>query len=87
MKRNHKFLATVALTAMLAACGGGGSDQPVVAADPLSELPASASQSTAAMASYMTTLATLQADSREPLAIEAFNPPKPDDTEPESVGG
>ncbi len=87
MKRTHKFLVTVALTAMLAACGGGGIDPPVVAADPLSELPASASQSTAAMASYMATLSTLPADNREPLAVEAFNPPKPDDTEPEPVGG
>ena len=87
MKRNHKFLVTVALSALLAACGGGGNDQPVVSADPLSELPASASQSTAAMASYMATLATLPADSREPLAVEAFNPPKPEDTEPEPVGG
>ena len=69
----------------VAACGGGGSDQAV--ADPLAEVPAGASQSSAGMAGYMRMLATLQVDRREPLTVDAFNPPRPDDTEPEAVGG
>ena len=57
------------------------------AADPLAEVPASASQSSAGMASYMGTLATLPADSREPITVDGFDPARPDDTEPEAVGG
>ncbi len=87
MKRTHSFLISAALAALLAACGGGGYVEPPVAADPLAELPASASQSAAAMAGYMSTLATLPADNREPLTVDSFNPPKPEDTEPEPVGG
>jgi hypothetical protein len=58
-----------------------------VVVDPLAEVPASASQSTAAMASYLGGLATLPADTREPLAVQAFSPPTPEDTEPEPTGG
>ena len=86
MKRITMLLAPTALALLLAACGGGSVEAPVVAADPLAELPANASQSTAAMATYIGTLATLPADGREPVAVEAFNPPKPEDTEPEPVG-
>ena len=86
MKRITMLLAPAGLALLLAACGGGSVEAPVVAADPLAELPASASQSTAAMATYIGTLATLPADGREPVAVEAFNPPKPEDTEPEPVG-
>jgi hypothetical protein len=88
MKRIHSFLVPASLALLLAACGGGGSSEaPVVVADPLAELPASASQSAAGMASYMSTLATVAADEREPLAVDSFNPPQPDDTEPEPIGG
>ena len=86
MKRIHSFWLPAALALSLAACGGGSDPAPVVA-DPLAELPASASQSTAAMASYVGSLATLSAETREPLAVKAFSPPKPDDSEPEPVGG
>jgi len=44
MKHIHSFLAPAALALLLAACGGGNDPTPVVAADPLAELPASASQ-------------------------------------------
>lgn len=88
MKRTHKLLVPALLATLVAACGGGRVElQPAAAADPLSELPASASRSTAAMASYMAALAASPADNREPLAVDAFNPPRPDDTEPEPVGG
>lgn len=86
MKRNHSFWLPVAmaLALSLAACGGGGGSDPVPV-DPLAEVPASASQSTAGMVSYMATLAAAPAETREPLAVQAFSPPKPDDSEPEPV--
>ena len=83
MKRTHIFWLSAALTLSLAACGGGDDPVPV---DPLAEVPASASQSTAGMASYMGTLAAAPAETREPLAVKAFSPPKPDDSEPEPIG-
>ena len=86
MKRITMLLAPAALALLLAACGGGYAEPPVVAADPLAELPANASRSTAAMATYLGTLATLPADGREPVAVESFNPPRPEDSEPEPLG-
>ena len=87
MKRMQSFLAPAALALLLAACGGGGGADvpPPVAADPLAEVPASASQSAAGMASYVNTLSTLPAESREPAAVDSFNPPRAEDTEPEPV--
>lgn len=82
MKRTHIFWLSAALALSLAACGGG---EPVPV-DPLAEVPASASQSTAGMASYVGTLAAAPAETREPLAVQAFSPPKPDDSEPEPIG-
>lgn len=88
MKRIQSFLTPAALALLLAACGGGGgyNQPPPQAADPLAELPASASESAKALASYVATLATLPAETREPVAVESFNPPKAEDTEPEPVG-
>lgn len=87
MTRITTLLAPAALALLLAACGGGGyAAPPVVAADPLAELPASASRSAAAMAAYIGTLATLAADGRDPVAVESFNPPRPEDAEPEPFG-
>ena len=87
MKRIPSFLAPAALALLLAACGGGGGVDvpPPVAADPLAEVPASASQSAAGMAGYVKTLTTLPAESREPAAVDSFNPLKAEDTEPEPV--
>lgn len=86
MKRMQSLLAPAALALLLAACGGGGVDvPPPVAADPLAEVPAGASQSAAGLASYVNTLTTLPAESREPAAVESFNPLKPEDTEPEPL--
>ena len=86
MKRNMTFLAPAVLLLLLSACGGGGNES-VAAGDRLAELPENASQSSAAMARYMGALAAMPSESREPVAIENFNPPRPDDTEPEPVGG
>jgi hypothetical protein len=85
MKRNMSLLAVAALALSLGACGG--SSESVAVADPLAEVPASASQSSAGMAGYMGALAAMPSDSREPVSVDNFNPPKPDDTEPEAVEG
>ena len=87
MKRMQSLLVPAALALLLAACGGGGGVDvsPPVAADPLAEVPASASQTAAGLASYVNTLTTLPAESREPAAVENFNPLKSEDTEPEPV--
>ncbi len=85
MKRMQRLLAPAALALLLAACGGGNDQPPPAAADPLAEVPASASQSAAGMASYVNTLTTLPAESREPVAVDSFSPLKPEDTEPEPV--
>ena len=87
MKSIRGFTLPAALALLLVACGGGGQAPEVVAVDPLSELPASASQSAAALASYVGTLASLPADMREPVSLDNFNPVKPEDTEPEPTGG
>ena len=86
MKSNLSFLALAALALLLAACGGGN-EAPPVAVDPLAEVPASASQSSAGLAGYMNALAAKPSETREPVAVDNFDPPKPDDTEPEPVGG
>ena len=86
MQRQSRILASGLLVVLLAACGGGGSDErPVVQADPLAELPASASLSSAGLTGYVATLATLPADTRDPVALDSFNPPRPDDAEPQPV--
>jgi hypothetical protein len=85
MKRMQSFLAPAALALLLAACGGGNDQAPPVASDPLAEVPVSASQSAAGMASYVNTLTTLPADSREPASVDSFSPLKSEDTEPEPV--
>ncbi|MES2957301.1 MAG: hypothetical protein V4792_03885 [Pseudomonadota bacterium] len=85
MKRITRFLVPTLLALALGACGG--SSEPVAVADPLAEVPASASKSSAGMAGYMGALAAMPSDSREPVAVDTFNPPKPEDTEPEAVGG
>lgn len=84
MHRNLKILSAVALALGLAACGGGGGDV-AAAADPLAAVPASASQSSAGMTSYMDALASMPSDTREPVAVDNFNPLRVDNTEPELV--
>jgi hypothetical protein len=78
------ILSAAALTLLLAACGGGGGGA-VAAPDPLAEVPASASQSSAGMAAYIDVLASMPSETREPVAVDNFAPPRPDDAEPEPV--
>jgi hypothetical protein len=87
MKRVQSVVLPAVLSLLLSACGGGGYEEPPAAADPLSEVPASASQSSAALANYVGGLATLPAESRDPVALGTFAPLQPDDSEPEPVDG
>jgi hypothetical protein len=86
MNRKCAFCA-VALALALAACGGGSGDAPPLqAADPLAEVPASASRSTAGLVGYLASLVALDAERREPASLEGFTPQSSDDTEPQDVG-
>jgi hypothetical protein len=80
----RKILMTISLCATaLAACGGGGSDGNVPAAT--SEVPASASASTAGWTGYMMRLLATAPDDLEPVDVSAVNPPVDDSAEPTAV--
>lgn len=83
MKRITILLAQSALTLLLVACGG--SDDTPVAADPLDAVPASASESPAGTTSYLRALTAAQSETREPVSVDGFNPPKPEDVEPDPM--
>lgn len=86
-KHNLFRLAALGLAAALVAgCGGGGgggggSD------DALEAVPASASDSSRGLVRYLKELydARTDAETRDPVSIERFDPVTPDDSEPESV--
>jgi ABC-type glycerol-3-phosphate transport system substrate-binding protein len=80
--------AVLAAGLLLAACGGGGNDSsPVQAANPLTEVPASASQSEAGLVSYLESLRprNAEAEALEPALADSFTPPTADSTEPQAV--
>lgn len=89
----RKLALVMPLTAalLLAACGGGGGGgdgTPPQAADPLAEVPASASQSVAGMMSYMDSVTkSTAADARDPVSLLNYMPPQDDQAEPMAVGG
>ena len=70
---------------LLAACGGGGYESAPVVPAPTEAIPDSASQSSSGLASYLSALAKAAADDKDPLDLSKFNPPQPDDTEPEPL--
>jgi hypothetical protein len=82
----NKSIVSLAMVALLAGCGGGGSES-VVQPGPLEQVPASASASAAGLARYVDDLAVANAaaESAEPVALTDFDPPQPDNTEPEPV--
>ena len=81
-----KLISSGAVVLLLAACGGGDDAAPPPAAvDPTVEVPVGASQSSTGMLSYLNALAAADADAKEPVNIDAFDPQKPDDTEPDVV--
>jgi len=84
MNRLRSSLVWAALPLVLAACGGGGGSTPMPTED-ANAVPASASQSSAAMVGYLGALSNQTSETREPLDVSKFDPPKPDDTEPAPV--
>ena len=82
MRAFKSLLLPAAVALALGACGGGSDE----VADPLAAVPASASESPAGLVSYLGALPGLDAESREPVSLDGFNPPKPEGTEPDPVG-
>lgn len=82
--KTTRLMSTIAAGLLLAACGGGGgNDTP---APPSTEaVPDSASASSAGMAAWLTEVAATAPDDKEALDAARFNPPQPDDTEPEAL--
>jgi hypothetical protein len=83
--RHRWVLALAAATVLLGACGGGRDDDPAPPPDPLAAVPESASQSSAGLVAYLWMLANNKSETREPVALDGFSPPQPDNTEPEPV--
>ena len=84
MNKSCSSLLWAALPLVLVACGGGGGSTPTPTED-ANAVPASASQSSAAMVGYLSALGSQTSETRDPLDVSKFDPPKPDDTEPASV--
>lgn len=79
---NKTFFVAAAAVVVLAACGGGSDPPPP---GPTEAIPDAASQSSAGLVSYLEALSAAPADDREPLALDRFAPPAPEDTEPEPL--
>lgn len=81
MRAFKSLLLPATLALALGACGGGNDE----VADPLGAVPQSASESPAGLTRYLGGLPALDAESREPVSLDGFNPPTSEDTEPEPV--
>ncbi len=79
---NKHLLIAAAAAVVLAACGGGSDPPPP---GPAEAIPETASQSSQGLVAYLEALSTVPADDREPLALDRFTPPAPEDTEPEPL--
>lgn len=83
MPLNLRGAACAAATVLLlAGCGGGGDRPPT---DPLAEVPPSASESSAGFMAYLRALVAAPSDTREPVALDGLDPPRPDNAEPEPL--
>lgn len=69
------------LVMLVAACGGGGSDE-AGPTEPANAVPDSASRSVAAMMSFLTELLRTSPEGQEPLDLGRFDPPRADSAEP-----
>ncbi len=85
--KKHVLLIVTATAAVLAGCGGGGGGDPAPAPapGPTAAVPDSASQSPQGMSDYLVALAAAVADELEPVNVDRFAPPTPDDAEPVAV--
>ncbi|MFT3955824.1 MAG: hypothetical protein QM722_15970 [Piscinibacter sp.] len=79
----RKVMVAAALAASLGACGGGGGSGD--ATDATDSVPDSASASVGGMKRWLGLLTSTTLDDREPLDAASFAPPRPDDTEPDTV--
>ncbi len=80
-------LVVCAAAALLAGCGGGSGDMVAPTPAPLVQVPPEASASTAGMVGFLVELqrASARSESAEPLSLDAFDPPRPESTEPEPL--
>lgn len=77
-----KIMLMTALSSLLLAGCGGGSDAPPPF-DPTVAVPGSANDTSLGLTSYLQLLIGANADTKEPLGLGSFNPQAPDNTEPE----
>ena len=85
-QRFSTWLALAAVPLALAGCFGGGDDgDSPAAADPLSAVPDSATQSVAGTVDYLNVLNQNQTETREAIDVTAVVLPTSDTTEPQSL--
>jgi hypothetical protein len=72
---------------VLAGCGGGGGDAPapVVVQDPTVQVPPSASESPSGMVGSLTALGAADAEVKEPVALDSFEPKTTEEAEPDPL--
>jgi hypothetical protein len=81
------WIGACAAAALFAGCGGGGDDMPAAMPGALDAVPAAANESPTGLVGYLNALSAVndQAEGAEPLGLDGFTPPRPEDTEPEAV--
>jgi len=82
MNNKQTLIALFSSVALLSGCGGGSDAPPPAAAD---AVPDSASASAKGLMSYLSDLATMLVDNKEPLDLSGFAPKTSEDSEPEPV--
>ena len=90
MNSSQRVLTIMALSAAaaLAGCFGGGGDDspaPVVAADPLDAVPASATETVSGSLDYLQALVDKPSETREPLDVSAVVLPTSGTDEPRAL--
>jgi uncharacterized protein YcfL len=79
-----KWMALALVASALAGCGGGNGNNGN-GGDPTASVPRSASESSAGLVAYLKRLVESDADTKEPVSVDEFDPKKPDDTESETL--
>ena len=76
------LISALSAAAVLSACGGGNDDTPPPVT---SQVPESASQSSAGFVDYLKRLVVASADTLEPVDVSAVSPPTDDSAESAAV--
>ncbi len=76
-----RALAAALTATLLGACGGGGGDDSPPA-DPTAAVPPEAGQSVGGLIEYLQRLIAADAQGKEPIDLQDFQPPQADDGEP-----